>query len=44
MEASNLADIEFKKVNIRILKELSENFNGIKKLIGDTYPSHIETM
>ena len=31
MEASNFPDTEFKKVVIRVLKELSENFNNIKK-------------
>ena len=31
MEASNFPDTEFKKVLIRVLKELSENFNNIKK-------------
>ena len=31
MEASNFPDTELKKVVIRVLKELSENFNNIKK-------------
>ena len=36
VEASNLRDIEFKKIVIRMLKELSENYNkeiaSIKKI------------
>ena len=31
MEASNLSDIEFKVMIIRMLKELSENYNSMKK-------------
>ena len=31
MEASNLSDIEFKVEVIRMLKELSENYNSMKK-------------
>ena len=31
MEASNLSDIEFKKMVIRILNELSENYNSMTK-------------
>ena len=31
MEITNLSDTEFKTMVIRILKELSENFNSIKK-------------
>ena len=31
METSNLLDAEFKTLVIRMLNELSENFNGIKK-------------
>ena len=30
-EASNLSDIQFKKMVIRMLKELSENYNSMKK-------------
>ena len=31
MEASNLPDIEFKRMVIRLLKELSENFSNKDK-------------
>ena len=31
MEISNLSDAEFKTLVIRMLKELSDYFNGIKK-------------
>ena len=31
MEISNLSDAEFKTLVIRVLKELSENLNSIKK-------------
>ena len=31
MEISNLSDAEFKTLVIRMLRELSENFNSIKK-------------
>ena len=31
MEISNLSDVEFKTLVIRMLNELSENFNSIKK-------------
>ena len=31
METSNLLDAEFKTLVIRMLNELSENFNSIKK-------------
>ena len=31
MEASNLSDIEFKVMIIRMLKELSEFYNSMKK-------------
>ena len=31
MEISNLSDAEFKTLVIRMLKELSENLNSIKK-------------
>ena len=32
MEISNLSDVEFKTLVIRMLKELSENLNSIKKI------------
>ena len=32
MEISNLSDAEFKTLVIRMLKELSEELNGIKKI------------
>ena len=32
MEVSNLSDAEFKTLVIRMLKELSENLNSIKKI------------
>ena len=31
MEASKIPDTEFKTIVIKVLKELSENFNSIKK-------------
>ena len=31
MEASKLPDTEFKTMNIRTLRQLSENFNNVKK-------------
>ena len=31
MEASNLSDIEFKKIVIKVLKELSDIYKSIKK-------------
>ena len=46
MEISNLPDIEFKKMVIRILKELSENFNkiaSIKKVIETIKKNQSET-
>ena len=33
METSDLSDIEFKVMFLRLLKELSENYNSIKKTI-----------
>ena len=36
MEASNLLDAEFKTLVIRMLKELSENLNSIKKIHSET--------
>ena len=32
MEISNLSDAEFKTLVIRMLKKLSKDFNGIKKI------------
>ena len=32
MEISNLSDAEFKTLVVRMFKELSENFNNIKKI------------
>ena len=32
MEISNLSDVEFKTLVIRMLKELSEDLNSIKKI------------
>ena len=32
MEISNLSDVEFKTLAIRMLKELSEDLNNIKKI------------
>ena len=34
MEASNLSDLEIKVMAIRMLKELSENYNSMKKDTG----------
>ena len=36
METSNLSDAEFKTLVIRMLKELSEDFNSIKKIQTET--------
>ena len=36
MEISNLSDAEFKTLVIRMLKELSEDLNSIKKVQSDT--------
>ena len=33
MEVSNLSDAEFKTLVIMMLKELSEDFNSIKKIV-----------
>ena len=33
METNNLSDAEFKTQVIRMLKELSEDFNSIKKIV-----------
>ena len=42
MEISNLSDTEFKTLFIRMLKELSENLNSIKKIQSETKDSLIE--
>ena len=36
MEVSNLSDVEFKTLDIRMLKELSEDLNSIKKIHSET--------
>ena len=36
MEVSNLSDAEFKTLLIRMLKELSEDLNNIKKIQSET--------
>ena len=36
METSNLSDAEFKTLVIRMLKELSEDLNSIKKIQSET--------
>ena len=43
MEASNLSDAEFKALVIRLLKELSEGLNSIKKTQSETKDSLTET-
>ena len=42
MEISNLSDTEFKTLVIRMLKELSENFNCIKKIHSEMKDTLIE--
>ena len=42
MEKSNLSDAEFKTLIIRILKELSEDLDSIKKIQSDTKDTLIE--
>ena len=42
MEISNLLDTEFKTLVIRMLKELSEDLNSIKKIQSYTKGSQIE--
>ena len=42
MEISNLSDAEFKTLAIRMLKELSEDLNGIKKIQSETKDTLIE--
>ena len=42
MEIINLVDTEFKTLDIRMLKELSEDLNSIKKIQSETKDSLIE--
>ena len=42
LEISNLSDAEFKTLDIRMLKELSENLNSIKKIQSETKDTLIE--
>ena len=42
MEISNLSDAEFKTLVIRMLKELSEDLNSIKKIQSETKDMFIE--
>ena len=42
MEISNLSDIEFKTLVVRMLKELSEDLNSIKKIQLETKYTLIE--
>ena len=42
MEISNLSDAEFKTLVIRMLKELSEDLNSIKKIQAETKDTIIE--
>ena len=42
MEVSNLTDAEFKTLVIRMLKELSEDLNSIKKIQSETKDTLIE--
>ena len=42
MEISNLSDAEFKTLVIRMLKELSEDLNSIKKIQSEMKDSLIE--
>ena len=42
MEISNLSDAEFKTLDIRMLKELSEDLNSIKKIQSETKDMLIE--
>ena len=35
MEINNVSDAEFKTLLIRMLKELSEDLNSIKKIVGN---------
>ena len=43
MEISNLSDAEFKMLVIRMLKELSEDLNSIKKTQSETKDTQIDT-
>ena len=43
MEISNLSDAEFKTLVIRMLKELSEDLNSIKKTQSETKDTQIDT-
>ena len=42
MEISNLSDAEFKTLFLKMLKELSEDLNGIKKIRSEMKDSLIE--
>ena len=42
MRISNLSDVEFKTLFIRVLKELSEDLNSIKKIQSETKDTLIE--
>ena len=42
MEISNLSDAEFKTLVIKMLMELSEEFNSIKKIQSETKNTRIE--
>ena len=42
MEISNLSDAEFKTLVIRMLKELSEDLNSIKKILSEMKDTLIE--
>ena len=42
LEISNLSDAEFKTLVIRMLKELSEDLNGIKKIQSEIKDTLIE--
>ena len=42
MEISNLSDVEFKTLVIRMLKELSEDLSSIKKIQSETKGTLIE--
>ena len=42
MEIHNMSDAEFKTLVIRMLKELSEDFNRIKKIQSETKDTLIE--
>ena len=42
MEISNLSDAEFKILIIRMLKEFSEDFNGMKKIQSETKDTLVE--